>query len=151
VLLRLCAFGLAKVVTVVTCPLPAVLSDVLALPARGVGVAGVHVRGCPAGPAAQVPRLEPGEYQESVDPEEDYRRDDDVLPPHCASPLAEDLLAVLPGAAVLMHAWMGFRPSDKVTDVNTARTDDAAPDAEGDVVLAAQPGQGMQDPRIGCA
>ena len=44
-----------------------------------------------------------------------------------------------------------FRPYDKVTDVNTAGADDVTPDAEGYVVLAAQPGQGMQDPRIGCA
>ena len=44
-----------------------------------------------------------------------------------------------------------FRPYDQVTDVNTAGADDVTPDAEGDVVLAAQPGQGMQDPRIGCA
>jgi hypothetical protein len=35
--------------------------------------------------------------------------------------------------------------------VNTAGLDDVRPDAEGDVVLAAQPDQRVQDPRIGCA
>jgi hypothetical protein len=35
--------------------------------------------------------------------------------------------------------------------VNAAGADDLAPDAEGDVVFAAQPGQRMQNPRIGCA
>jgi hypothetical protein len=35
--------------------------------------------------------------------------------------------------------------------VNTAGADDVTPDAEGDVVLAAQPGQRMQNPRIGGA
>ena len=42
-----------------------------------------------------------------------------------------------------------FRPYDKVADVTTAGADDVTPDAEGDVVLAAQPGQRMQNPRIG--
>jgi hypothetical protein len=32
--------------------------------------------------------------------------------------------------------------------MNAARADDVTPDAEGDVVLAAQTGQRMQDPRI---
>ena len=105
VLVWLGVFGLARLATVVACPLPAVLSGVPALLAYGVGVAGVHVRGCPLGPAAQVPCLEAGEDQESVDGEQDYRCDDDVLPPHCESPLAEDLTAVLPEVAVLMHAW----------------------------------------------
>jgi hypothetical protein len=41
-----------------------------------------------------------------------------------------------------------FRPYDEVTDVNVAGADDVTPDAEGDVVLAAQPGQRMQNPRI---
>ena len=45
----------------------------------------------------------------------------------------------------------GLRPCYKITDVNAARADDLAPDAEGDVVFAAQPGQRMQNPRIGCA
>jgi hypothetical protein len=41
-----------------------------------------------------------------------------------------------------------FRPCDKITDANTAGADDVTPDAEGDVVLAAQPGQCVQNPRI---
>jgi hypothetical protein len=41
-----------------------------------------------------------------------------------------------------------FRAYDKVPDVNTAGADDVTPDAEGDVALAAQPGQRMQNPRI---
>jgi hypothetical protein len=43
---------------------------------------------------------------------------------------------------------VGCGPSYKVTDVNTAGADDVTPDTEGDVVLAAQPGQRMQNPRI---
>jgi len=42
----------------------------------------------------------------------------------------------------------GFRPYYKITDMNTARADDVTPDPEGDVVLAAQPGQRVQNPRI---
>jgi len=52
----------------------------------GVGIVGIHVFGCPGGPAAQVPCLEAGEGQESIDPEHEYRGDDDVLPPHRESP-----------------------------------------------------------------
>ena len=44
-----------------------------------------------------------------------------------------------------------FRPYYEVTDVNTAGADDVTPDTEGDVVLAADPGQRMQNPRISCA
>ena len=44
-----------------------------------------------------------------------------------------------------------LRPYDKITDVNAAGADDVTPDAEGDVVLAAQPGQRVQNPRIGGA
>ena len=106
VFLWLGVFGLARLATVVACPLPAVLSGVPALLAQRVGVAGVHVRGCPLGPTAQGPCLKAGEDQESVDPEQDYRCDDDVLPPHCESPLAEDVTVVLPEAAVFMHAWV---------------------------------------------
>jgi hypothetical protein len=43
------------------------------------------------------------------------------------------------------------RPYYKVTEVTAAGADDVTPDAEGDVVLAAQPGQRMQNPRISCA
>src|SRR5215475_7997772 len=89
------------------CPLPAVLSGVPALLAYGVGVAGVQVRSRPVGLAAQEPCFEAGEGQESVDPEQDYRCDDDVLPPHCESPLAGDVPAVLPEAVVTMRAWAG--------------------------------------------
>jgi hypothetical protein len=91
-------------VTIVACPLPAVFLGVPALLVQGVGIVGVQVRGSPGGPAAQDPCLEAGEGQESVDPEQDYRCDDDVLPPHCESPLVEDVLAVLPEVAVFMHA-----------------------------------------------
>jgi len=101
VFVRQGAFGLARMVTIIACPLPALFLGVPALLTQGVGVVGVQVRGSPGGPAAQDPCLELGEGQESIDPEQDYRCDDDVLPPHCESPLAEDVLAVLPEVAVL--------------------------------------------------
>src|SRR5215468_8337615 len=104
-LVRPGVLGLARIATVVACPFPAVLFGVPALLAQGIGVVGVQVRGSPAGPEAQDPCLEAGEGQESVNPEQDYRCDDDVLPPHCESPLAEDVTAVVPEVAVFMPAW----------------------------------------------
>jgi hypothetical protein len=106
VLVWLSVFGLARMATVVACPLSVVLFGVPALLAQGIGVARVQVLGSPEGPAAQHPCLESGEGKESVDPEQDYRRDDDVLPPHCESPLAEDVTAVVPEVAVFIHAWV---------------------------------------------
>ena len=61
---------------------------------------------CPGGPAAQSPGLEAGKDQECVDPEDKYRSDDDVLPPHRESPLVVDTTPVLPEVAVFMPAWM---------------------------------------------
>jgi len=44
----------------------------------------------------------------------------------------------------------GSGPIYKITKVNAAGADYVAPDAEGDVVFAAEPGQRMQNLRIGC-
>jgi hypothetical protein len=39
-------------------------------------------------------------------------------------------------------------PYYKITDVNAPGANDVTPGTEGDVVLATQPGQRMQNPRI---
>jgi len=127
VLLWLDVFRPAGLAVVVASPLPAVLSGVLPLLAYGVGVAGVQVRSCPVGPVAQEPCFETGEGQESVDPQQDYRCDDDVLPPQCESPLAEDVPAVLPEAVVAMHTWVGSRHPRRPL-LGCSRADLAAPE-----------------------
>jgi hypothetical protein len=61
------------------------------------------------------------------------------------------LTAMAPRPARSVREKIGerFRPYYKVTDMNTAGAADVTPDAKGDVVLAAQPGQRVQNPRIG--